>query len=216
MLRRFASCFADASPVIADTGAESSRSFSQKVFKALRIQDDELADLLVEPSHSKGFVVSPWREGEYSRNSILFPNDLIESHRGIGVPPKNVDRLAYLWSISSSHGVSWDELDDAFLSFHRDYLKAETEWGKSYEDRFQAEYKNSMDLLRNTMPGEEAQITLALNRRRGKIRRMTYKRLSRMRLKEVIRPFQLSSFKQYMRDFVSVRVVKREQSDRDL
>ena len=183
---------------------------------AIRFPEDEIADLLTERSSQTGLVQSPWRTGDFPTESILFPNELLETHRSSEVPERNLDRLTHLWSMSSSHGVSWDELDDAFLSFHREYLKIEAAWAQNYETRFQEEYVKSGTALRSTLQGDEGLVALTMNRRRGKIRRMTYKRLSRERLRDVIRPFQLSAFKDYMRRIVSEKMAKREQSERDL
>lgn len=210
---------ADAIPVTSPTvqrGSDASVFFSSSLLRSLSIREDEIADLLVDGSSTNGLVQSSWKDDDFPTDSILFPSELIQTHRGIGIPTRNFDRLTYLWSVSNSHGVSWDELDDAFLSFHRKYLKSDTEWAQNYENRFQKEYVASSEILKKALPGDEAQVSLIMNRRRGKIRRMTYKRLSRMRLKEVIRPFQLSAFKDYMRNFMAQRVSKREQSERDL
>ena len=219
MFRRFTISLADAipaTPPAAQRGTDAYKSFSRSLLRSLSIREDEIADLLSEGSSTNGVVKSPWKDGDFPTDSILFPSELIQTHRSLGIPKTNYDRLTYLWSLSNSHGVSWDELDDAFLSFHRKYLKSDAEWAQNYEDRFQKEYVASSGILKKASPGDEALVSLMMSRRRGKIRRMTYKRLSRMRLKEVIRPFQLSAFKDYMRDFMAQRVSKREQSERDL
>jgi hypothetical protein len=182
------------------------------------IQPCEIADLLSsESSNDPGNKVdSRWGSGRFSRESVLFPSELIERSRSTSIDLKNVDRLELLWSLSMSHGVSWDELDEAFLSFHRDYLKTEHEWAEGFESKFTEEYTKSEVLLRKTVTGDEAQVALTMNRRRGKIRRMTYTRLARIRNNRVIKPFSLPAFKEYMKRFVEVRVAKREVAERSL
>ena len=191
-------------------------SFGQSV--APRMPDDELADLMSDSAGapSSTTIPSPWTTNKFSTDSILFPNELLQSSRAAIVDVKAVDRLAHLWSLSSSHGVSWDELDDAFLAFHREYIQAENDWSEHHEEKWDFEYARSAEALRKTLSGEETDVVLTMNRRRGKIRRMTYARLARMRFKQVVKPFQLGPFTEYMKAFVSQRMVRREQAERAL
>lgn len=154
--------------------------------------------------------------GRIPRDSSLFPSEALDASRSQPVELRNVERLKTLWSLSNSHGVSWEELDDAFLSFHRNYIKAENYWHEGYEARWATEYKRSEDVLRKTIGGDEAQVALAINRRRGKIRRMTYTRLARMRNKQVLKPFGLEQFSDHMKRFVEDRMLKREEAERNL
>ena len=112
--------------------------------------------------------------------------------------------------------MSWDELDDEFLAFHREYLQAEQDWFDSLDSRWDTQYKKSEAMLRASLSGDEAQIALALNRRRGKIRRMTYTRLARMRNKEILKVYSLPRFIEHMREFAAQRVAKRELSERGI
>jgi hypothetical protein len=122
-----------------------------------------------------------------------------------------------LWSTSTSHGVSWEELDEAFLAFHREYIERENEWTENYNDLWEKEYKKSEDVLRISLSGqEESTINTILHRRRGKIRRMTHTRISRLRFKEILKPFHLRQFTDYMRGFVTRRMIKRELAERKL
>ncbi len=177
------------------------------------VPEDELADLLADDSTSTK-VMSPWKQNVYSRDSILFPNNLLEITRSSDLNVRSTERLSQLWSMSASHGVSWDELDDAFLCFHREYLRMEAEWTDNYDLLWDREYKKCESRLRTTLQGDDAQVTSLLNRRRGKVRRMTYTRLSRLRSKQVIKPFSLPAFTDYMKEFVSHRVAKREESEK--
>jgi hypothetical protein len=182
------------------------------------LADSDLADLVSESSKAPNdtTIPSPWKSSEFSRDSVLFPNELLEVHRRDPVPLKNAERLSQLWATSNSHGVSWDELDDAFLSFHREYLEAENRWVEKYGQLWEEEFRKSEEALRKTLSGTEAEVALTMNRRRGKVRRMTYTRLARLRNKQIIQPFSLSRFSEYMTQYVAQRVVKREQSEKNL
>jgi hypothetical protein len=122
--------------------------------------------------------------------------------------------MVNLWSTSSSHGVSWDELDEAFLAFHREYIQKENEWTEKYSELWDREYAESDRVLRASLSGDEAQINTILHRRRGKIRRMTHARLARMRFKDVVKPFHIRQLTDYMRLFVTQRIIKRENVER--
>lgn len=181
------------------------------------VPGDELADLISDSSEKPSSpVASPWKSGDFPRDSVLFPSELLETVREEPMTLSSSDRLAYLWSTSNSHGVSWDELDDAFLSFHREYLQAEHSWSENYDQRWEAEHQRSEDILRETLSGTSNEIALSISRRRGKVRRMTYTRLARMRNKHIIQPFNLCRFTEYMKRYVEQRVAKREQSEKAL
>jgi hypothetical protein len=181
------------------------------------VSGTELVDLVSRPdTKSTSVVESPWTSTAFPRNSSLFPSEALDASRSKPIELRNVERLTTLWSLSNSHGVSWEELDDAFLSFHRNYIKAENDWHEGYEARWAIEYKRSEDVLRKTIGGDEAQVALAINRRRGKIRRMTYTRLARMRNKQVLKPFGLEQFSVHMKRFVEDRMLKREEAERNL
>lgn len=47
----------------------------------------------------------------------------------------NRERLTTLWRMSASHGISWDELDAAYVSFAKTGKKRFAEWSKSSEDK---------------------------------------------------------------------------------
>lgn len=176
------------------------------------IDGDELRDLIVHTPAD--MCESPWRFQKFPRESILWPNAILETFRGTPMHPSVKDRMVSLWSTSTSHGVSWDELDEAFLGFHRDYIKKETEFTEKYPDLWDREYAESERVLRSSCSGDEAQINTVIHRRRGKIRRMTHTRMSRLRFKEVVKPFHMRQFTEYMRSFVTQRIIKREEIER--
>eukprot|EP00930_Biecheleria_cincta_P028365 TRINITY_DN1979_c0_g1_i1.p1 TRINITY_DN1979_c0_g1~~TRINITY_DN1979_c0_g1_i1.p1 ORF type:complete len:410 (+),score=76.77 TRINITY_DN1979_c0_g1_i1:106-1335(+) len=47
----------------------------------------------------------------------------------------NRERLTSLWRMSASHGISWDELDAAYVSFAKTGKKRYAEWSKASEDK---------------------------------------------------------------------------------
>jgi hypothetical protein len=180
--------------------------------RASSISVDEIRDLM-SPT-GVDLCESPWKLQNFPRESILWPNSLLDSYRENPMHPSVKDRLVSLWSTSSSHGVSWDELDEAFLVFHRGYIQKETEFTEKYPDLWNREYAESERVLRASCTGDEAQVNTVLHRRRGKIRRMTHTRMSRLRFKEVVKPFHMRRFTEYMRSFVTPRIIKREEIER--
>lgn len=47
----------------------------------------------------------------------------------------NRDRLTSLWRMSASHGISWDELDAAYVSFAKTGKRRFAEWSKASEEK---------------------------------------------------------------------------------
>ena len=184
------------------------------VNRAPNLSGDELRDLITPTTSDDS--ESPWTTQSFPRESILWPNDILEASRSVPVHPEARERMINLWSTSSSHGVSWDDLDEAFLSFHREYIQKENEWTEKYSSLWDREYAESERVLRSSLKGDESQINTILHRRRGKIRRMTHARLSRIRFKEVVKPFHIRQFTEYMRALVTQRIIKRENIERTI
>jgi hypothetical protein len=179
----------------------------------------DVVDVLSE-STSEGSIGgnSIWKTQKFERNGLLWPSNSLEIARSVpvadGVPS---DRLATLWSLSNSHGISWEELDQKFIDFHKKYIDQETKWVSGYEELWQEEYEKSEKALRKILKktiSDESQLSLTLSRRRGKIRRMTYSRISRTRFNEVLKPFQLRQFVSHMRAHVTEKMIKREINER--
>ncbi len=175
------------------------------------LSGDEIVDLV---SNGSDLVESPWQSGRFPRDSILWPNSDLEVIRSQPLHHDVRDRLVNMWSTSSSHGVSWDELDEAFVDFHREYVQKESEWSSNYQAVWDRQYTESERVLRSTLSGDESHINAIMHRRRGKIRRMTHTRMGRLRFKEVVKPFHIRQFTAYMRDFVTQRIIKREETER--
>lgn len=182
------------------------------------LSEGEWADIVAHGEKSDDSTSSQWKSGQFTREGILWPSPLLENVRSEPIFGEyQTERLTTLWSLSNSHGVSWDELDAKFIDFHKDYIARESEWVAKYDSVWDTEYKRSEDELRRILAKtikDEAQLALTMNRRRGKIRRMTYSRISRIRFSEVLRPFHLKQFTALMRSFVSQKVAKREAHER--
>lgn len=158
-------------------------------------------------------VESPWNSGTFPKTSILWPSPELEAARS--APVDDSSRLAELWSLSNSHGISWDELDEAFLEFHREYIAKEAEWIANYDSLWDKEYAESERVLRRSLVNmTDSEKTLVMSRRRGKIRRMTYTRISRIRFSQILKPFHMRQFIDKMRALVSNKVIQRETSER--
>mmetsp|Transcript_95444 Transcript_95444/g.169460 ORF Transcript_95444/g.169460 Transcript_95444/m.169460 type:complete len:336 (-) Transcript_95444:67-1074(-) len=117
----------------------------------------EYVDLELEragiPSEARG-LQSPWGDDPHPPPSInvLWPHSALNDHRSrpFVLPrsaleqdsegkdaeqqlEKNRERLAALWQLSSSHGISWDELDHAYVNFAGAGKKRYSDWSKKDE-----------------------------------------------------------------------------------
>jgi len=100
------------------------------------------ADELQSPWDSEGFP--------HPDSGVLYPHAAINEHRsrpfvvprGESLPDAAAkecleatrERLASLWRVSSSHGISWDEMDKAFVSFSKAGKKRYDEWSRRQGD----------------------------------------------------------------------------------
>ena len=197
------------------TALQSTR-FGQSV--DLRMPFDEYVDLLSaedgEPNSPSG--VSLWSSNQFSHSAFLNANESIQMSRERPMCGDYKGRLSDLWKLSGSHGVAWDALDEAFLTFHREFIERQAEWVANYDAVWSREYKESERVLGESLKCEEPEKTLTLNRRRGKIRRMTYARMSRLRFSRVLKPFHHRQLNEYLNAFVTRRVLQREEAERSL
>jgi len=95
---------------------------------------------------------SPWGSEEFQPPDInvLWPHTALNDHRSRPfVLPRHVpnedlkekekqlaanrERLAALWHYSASHGISWDELDHAYVNFAKTGNKRYAEWSRGTE-----------------------------------------------------------------------------------
>lgn len=95
---------------------------------------------------------SPWGSQDFPHpdSSVLHPHRALNDHRsrpfvvprGQKLPDavagelleSNHQRLTTLWRISSSHGISWDELDHAYVTFAKAGKKQYDEWARSQDE----------------------------------------------------------------------------------
>merc|ERR1712232_331639 len=103
---------------------------------------------LVEGDDDNLKLESPWGSEEFPHpeSGVVFPHAAIDEHRsrpffvpqGEAMPDgaamdnlqHNRERLTALWRLSSSHGISWDELDQAYVSFSKDGKARYDEWAR--------------------------------------------------------------------------------------
>jgi len=117
----------------------------------------ERAGLSSSPGAEK-LLASPWgSEGlEHPDSSVLWPHPALSEHRsrpfslprefertGVSTTDsadhekamrqlaQNRERLAALWRVSASHGISWDELDHAYVRFARAGKRRYDEWSRA-------------------------------------------------------------------------------------
>ncbi len=221
MLRRQSSILQGIKSVLRTHGVSKSTMSPAKLGGKsceFHLSNEELVDIMTSGKSSSGRTLSPWKAGNYPREGLLWPNLVLESTRGAHMSDSvSTDRLTQLWSLSNSHGISWDELDQKFIEFHKEYISREAEWVSQYENLWDTEYKKSEEGLKRILKktvADESQLALVLNRRRGKIRRMTYSRISRIRFSEVLRPFHLKQFMAIMKQFATNKIAQREANER--
>ncbi|KAF4727485.1 hypothetical protein FOZ62_005648, partial [Perkinsus olseni] len=142
------------------------------------------------------------------------PSPLVKAQIG-----RNRARLDALWKLSSSHGISWDELDDHFVQWHAEYTHR-TEQFKENLDKFR------MDARDAALPYMAAQ-KLKFHVRRGgswtdglppfapkRIRRQGEKFIHRWRKRYIAAHFQPGNLTEYLKNKVTLHMVRREVSER--
>jgi len=93
-----------------------------------------------------GALESPWKAEDFVAPdaSVPWPHATLTEHRSrpFGFPrsvdsasdvdhkalQSNRERLCALWRLSKSHGVSWDELDQAYVTFAQSGKRSHDEW----------------------------------------------------------------------------------------
>lgn len=123
--------------------------------------DLELERAGLDADGVKGVLDSPWghEEGlEQPDSNVLWPHQALDEHRSrpFAMPSKlslddaeirekankqlkeNRERLAALWQISASHGISWDALDHAYVQFARAGKNRYDRWSRPGKDGIEA------------------------------------------------------------------------------
>ncbi|KAF4670580.1 hypothetical protein FOZ61_010171 [Perkinsus olseni] len=149
-----------------------------------------------------------------SQTNKTEPSPLVKAQIG-----RNRARLDALWKLSSSHGISWDELDDHFVQWHAEYTHR-TEQFKENLDKFR------MDARDAALPYMAAQ-KLKFHVRRGgswtdglppfapkRIRRQGEKFLHSWRKRYIAAHFQPGNLTEYLKNKVTLHMVRREVSER--
>lgn len=71
-----------------------------------------------------------WRQHKYPPLNVLWPNPILHNSRLAprNATPRDINRLANLCKISSSHGISWDSLDGLYINFVKARDAAIAKW----------------------------------------------------------------------------------------
>uniref|UniRef100_A0A0G4FKI4 Uncharacterized protein n=1 Tax=Chromera velia CCMP2878 TaxID=1169474 RepID=A0A0G4FKI4_9ALVE len=106
-------------------------------------------------------VESSWTKPEDDRgvptvppmNTVFWPNTLLHNHRRLPFSPTQKEdgtqeRLETLWAMSSSHGISWDELDDLFDAFKEEAQRRTAVFYQNAEPIMAARVKKAREDIR--------------------------------------------------------------------
>jgi len=222
----------------------------QKEFLQAISSEDKVETIIQDTRASSGFDPdrrlrhSNWSEVPYPEPSSLWPNHLIHSHRlqpfyGMRTTgdqsaterrleqvqvAKNAARLQGLWTHSSSHGVSWDELDSFYTKFvsYGEYRQSFLDQNRSKLLELAApiatnETRSSRrtflekhDVKTEEMGPDHPQLVP-----RSKVRRaIRQKWVSWTR--QYMLPFRRGSLAGYLKAYVSKKLLEREENERRL
>mmetsp|Transcript_96264 Transcript_96264/g.257428 ORF Transcript_96264/g.257428 Transcript_96264/m.257428 type:complete len:222 (-) Transcript_96264:15-680(-) len=177
---------------------------------AERVVDHECwrAGLLGESLASSTWTTRPVRDMD-----VFWPNPVIAAARSLpfraasgaaedAMPQvlANKERLEGLWSLSSSHGISWDELDSLYVKFAQTGHARKKQWRDNYP-QFLEEAQRRAGRRASRQP---------MARKEKTWRHLHFTRLKRQYLHHW-RPGMLT---RYMQQWVTCRMVRREMNER--
>mmetsp|Transcript_44238 Transcript_44238/g.87776 ORF Transcript_44238/g.87776 Transcript_44238/m.87776 type:complete len:300 (+) Transcript_44238:59-958(+) len=100
----------------------------------------------LDADNTSGSLQSPWEAEDFvaADSNAPWPHEALTEHRSrpFGLPRSissasdedhkslqfNRERLGALWRLSRSHGISWDELDQAYVTFAQSGKRSHEEW----------------------------------------------------------------------------------------
>eukprot|EP00927_Polykrikos_kofoidii_P025484 TRINITY_DN22874_c0_g1_i1.p1 TRINITY_DN22874_c0_g1~~TRINITY_DN22874_c0_g1_i1.p1 ORF type:complete len:371 (+),score=58.33 TRINITY_DN22874_c0_g1_i1:224-1336(+) len=185
----------------------------------------------------KSTIASPWGQMgfEHPDSNVLWPHRALSEHRSrpFTLPrghtsevstaeaeqlEMNRSRLAALWRMSASHGISWDELDDAYVCFAQDGKRRYDEWSRKSDVGIKAVYEKdkarerAVGLLRRYCgkgsKGPEERFPSAVRR--------LHTRLYTRAKKEWLAPFRPGKLSKHLQQLVAARMLRRETHERAL
>eukprot|EP00929_Paragymnodinium_shiwhaense_P013222 TRINITY_DN121088_c0_g1_i1.p1 TRINITY_DN121088_c0_g1~~TRINITY_DN121088_c0_g1_i1.p1 ORF type:complete len:410 (-),score=122.16 TRINITY_DN121088_c0_g1_i1:52-1281(-) len=134
---------------------------------------------------------------------------------------ENRTRLSSLWKYSGSHGISWDELDHAYVSFAKSGKKRYDDWAKSGDlgvtavhEKHQANEKAKAYLRRFCPTDEETNRKIDPEKFCPGRLRTLQSRIYRNRKKEWLAPFRPGRLTYHLQQLVAARMLRRETEER--
>jgi hypothetical protein len=162
-----------------------------RVFRALH-PPSEVADLALELAGSGG--------GRRPSTDKLpdMGNGALRRHREETGGSARERRLQTLWSLSRTHGVSWDELDEVFYRFLEEREKRADAWQKARDEM-----------------KEKAEKMLGGELNAGPLRKKRLAKMTKWSRKN-LQFFKSEDMEEILNDFVTRKVIERETNERSL
>ena len=161
-----------------------------RVFRALH-PPSEVADLALEQAGLPPSVKAKAMTSSDRGDSAL------RRHRAVA--PVGGERLQTLWSLSRSHGVSWDEVDEIFFKFLAEREQRASLWQKERE----AMAAKADDLVQKREGALKA----------GPLRKKRLAKLTAWSRKN-LEFFKSEDLEEILNDFVTKKVIERETMER--
>lgn len=184
---------------------------------------------------SEGMLQSSWGEFPTPDSGVLWPHPALHEHRRrpFGLPveaeagasgklQENRQRLASLWRHSSSHGISWDELDEAYVVFSRAGKRQYDEWARKVDsqappnsvlEKRRAKVRAKRHLQRFCLPGEDGKPGNPEEAFPSRVKRLAAKYYTREKRRS-LGPWRPGKLSLYLRQLVAARVSRRESAER--
>jgi len=181
----------------------------------------------LDADSTPGSLDSPWKEDFVAPDAIAWPHATLTEHRSrpFGLPRSigsardadhnalqlNRDRLCALWQLSRSHGVSWDELDQAYVTFAQSGKQRHDEWQRkqAFVERRLAMERANHYVQQRFCRGEATPMEKFPSRTR-KLAGRLYARAK----KRWLGPWRPGRLSGHMHQFVSARMARRETEER--
>lgn len=181
-----------------------------------------------------GTLKSPWGTRAFPDPdlNVMWPHAALSEHRKRpfvlprGAQPNqeqqlhdNRERLKALWRFSASHGISWDELDEAYVTFSQSGKQRHDEWrrrspmtGKvlAAEEKGRAQDR-AINYLKKFIPktGKEGPLELYPSRTRRLASRLYTREKKRW-----LSPWRPGRLAAHLQQLVAARMLRRETEDR--
>lgn len=188
---------------------------------------------------SENLLESPWGSADFPApdSGVLWPHAALHEHRtrpfgcpqGMESEPgqaskvaANRERLAALWKYSTSHGISWDELDEAYVTFARAGKLQYDSWSRQLSEgapvqaavtRRAARRKAREHYQPRCPEDEDGKRRLPEDVFPGQVNRLAAK-LFRREKKRYLGPWRPGKLSMYLRELVAARVSRRESAER--